>query len=213
MQFMRYTPALALAVIGLSFGLARWTLSAQEPGKTPQIRQLPRAVQDREPAPEAGSRLRERLPAISVQEALLHPFDMPFDEDTTLAEVAEHLERALNAPVVLDLGALERQNLTPDHTIRLQLKGVRLKTALKLLLDQVGLTYKVIPEDNLLLLTDAHESDDRYLQILNELKSLHRDVHALQDSVDDILDPEGAEPKQDGNAVRIGHAVHQKSEL
>ncbi len=61
--------------------------------------------------------------------------------------------RSLNAPVVLDLAALGRQNVRKDDDRGLDLKGVRLKTGLKLLLDQVDLNYRVVPGDNLLILT------------------------------------------------------------
>ena len=53
--------------------------------------------------------------------------------------MAAHLRQALGAPVVLDLAALKRQDLTPESTVRLQLEGVRLKTGLKLLLDHCGI--------------------------------------------------------------------------
>ena len=43
--------------------------------------------------------------------------------------------------MVVDLAAIERLDLKPEDTVKLELKGVRLKTGLKLLLDQVGLTY------------------------------------------------------------------------
>src|SRR5581483_1689827 len=88
---------LGLAVVGL----AAWSLRAQERPK----RAAP------EPAPEASSRLRPAGPAPSVQEAMLRPFDLPFGEGITLEALTQHLRRALGAPVVLDLGALERQEL------------------------------------------------------------------------------------------------------
>ena len=39
---------------------------------------------------------------------------------------------------MLDLAALDRQGVEPDEAVQLELEGVRLKTGLKLLLDQVG---------------------------------------------------------------------------
>ncbi len=155
-----------LAAVGL-FGMLAWSLRAQGPTPT-------------SPGPN-----------LSVQEALLQPFRFSYGEDTSLDEVANDLGSRLDAPVVLDLGALDRLGLTSADTVRLELDGVRLKTALEILLDQVGMTYRVIPEDNLLLLTDAWEADDRDAQILDELQALHRDVHDLQDLVDEWLGDEG----------------------
>ena len=117
---------------------------------------------------------------------MLRPFVMPFGEPTSLEDVCTHLRQSLGGPVVLDLAALGRQKLTPQDKVQLDLKGVRLQTGLKLLLDQVGLTYRVVPEDNLLIVTDAEGSDDRLDRVFNELEALHRDVHTLQDAIDEV---------------------------
>jgi hypothetical protein len=73
-----------------------------------------------------------------------------------------------------------------DDEVQLDLHDVRLKTGLKLLLDQLDLTYKVVPEDNLLIITDAAGSDDQEARLLDEVKALHRDLHDLQDAVDEV---------------------------
>ena len=62
------------------------------------------------------------------------------------------------------------------------------KTGLKLLLDQVGLTYRVVAEDNLMIITDVEGSDDPMSRVLSELQALHRDLHALQDDVEELRD-------------------------
>ena len=120
--------------------------------------------------------------------ALGKPFAFPFRKDTSLESVTEHLHKVLDAPVVLDIAALDRLGIRPETTVRLELSGVRLETGLKLLLDQVGMTYRVIPEDNLLLLTDHPDGDDKASQTLAEIKVLHRELHDLRDAMDDILD-------------------------
>jgi len=148
---------------------------------------------------------------VSVQDAMLRPFDLPFGRETSLEEVRQFLARALNAPVVLDVAALDRLDLTPEDTVRLDLKGVRLKVGLKLLLAQVGMAFRVEAEDNLLVLTDPGESGDPAERGLAEIKELHRDIHDLRDAVDDLRDlveeDLGVEPetKKDHTAlVRAG---------
>jgi hypothetical protein len=123
---------------------------------------------------------------ITVRDALEKPFAFPFRKPTALEAVCRHLRLALNAPVVLDLAALARQDVRPDDEVQLELDGVRLKTGLKLLLDQVGLSYSVVPEDNLLIVTDSAGAENTIDRVLSELKALHRDMHDLQDSVDDL---------------------------
>ena len=124
----------------------------------------------------------------SVQDVLLRPFRFSFDRPTSLTEVCVRLKQTLGVPVVLDLAALGRQDVDPEDTVQLQLDGVRLKTGLKLLLDQVGLTYHVVPEDNLLIITDREGSEDPLDRIWTELRTLHRDLHDVQDAVDELTD-------------------------
>ena len=185
MSLSRSRISIGLILAAALFGTAGWSLRAQVPArsKTPGNRSSAAAL-DPGRGPAEGGRT-------SVQEAMLRPFPIPFRDETSLGAVVDHLASALDAPVVLDRGALDRLGLTEDDTVRLALDGVRLKTGLQVLLDQVGLTYRVVPEDNLLILTDAAESDDRHAAILDELRSLHRDVHDLQDAVDELLGPEG----------------------
>ena len=177
MKFARWAlVALAVAVGG--FASARWTLVAQERARG----------QARARAEAPGPRVARAETGPSIQEALLRPGDLPFAGETTLEEVRDHLVRTLGGPVVLDRAALDRLHLTPEDTVQLDLKGVRLKVGLKLLLDQVGLTYRVVPEDNLLILTDPEGSDDPTQRALAEVKAMHREMHDLQDAVDDLRD-------------------------
>lgn len=167
------------AAVALVISLARWPLAAQD-GPAAEAKadvlkgDLPKPV----PAPEGGP---------TVERALLLPFDFNFEEPTPLDEVARRLADDLGIRVVLDRAALDRLDVEAGEPVQLELEGVRLKTGLKLLLDQVGLAYRVVPEDNLLILTDPEEADEPIDRVLAELQSLHREVHDLQDAVDDIL--------------------------
>ena len=131
----------------------------------------------------------------------MRPYRFPFSQPTPLAQVCVHLRETLKGPVVLDLAALDRKSVEPETTVQLALDGVRLKTGLKLLLDQVGLTYQVIAEDNLIIITDQEGSADPADKIWAELRALHRDLHAVQDAVDDLSDFLGGEGA-DGARVR-----------
>jgi hypothetical protein len=123
-----------------------------------------------------------------IADAMLRPVRLPFNEGVSLEDVAAYLRRTLGANVVLDLAALDRHELKPSHHVRIDLEGVRLRTGLKLLLDQVGLTARVLPEDNLLLITDKAEEAEPIHQVLEEIRALHRDLHAVQDDVREIRD-------------------------
>jgi hypothetical protein len=140
----------------------------------------------------------KELTGRSIQDSLLRPYQFPFGRPTTLNEVVQRLSQDLSSPVVLDLAALERQDVKPEDTVKLEIAGIRLKTGLKLLLDQVHLTVRVVPEDNLLIVTDHEGADDPIERVMAEIHELHRDVHDIQDSLDEVREltglqgPEGA---------------------
>jgi hypothetical protein len=193
-----------LLLAGLVVGLiisGRYALLAQDRAETAQARSRPRDQEkpddlptgtvdrdsqlERPPAPPTG---KDFASAVPLQEALLRPYRFPFARPTSLEQVSVHLRETLRGAVVLDLAALDRKSVEPDSTVQLELEGVRLKTGLKLLLDQVGLTYRVVAEDNLMIITDQEGSEDPADRIWAELRALHRDLHAVQDAVDDLGD-------------------------
>jgi hypothetical protein len=160
---------------------------------------------------QAERRERESPTAPSLQDALLRPYRFPFASPTPLQKVCVHLQQTLKAAVVLDKAALERQNVKPEDPLQLELDGVRLKTGLKLLFDQLGLTYRVIPEDNLMIVTDREGSDEPADRIWSELRVLHRDLHDLQDSVDELRDSLGVQ-EGDGPQVRNPTIIEEMPE-
>ncbi|MFO0956364.1 MAG: hypothetical protein U0800_02725 [Isosphaeraceae bacterium] len=122
-----------------------------------------------------------------LEELLERKLSVPFREEAPLSEVAAHLARELKVRVVLDPAAMARLDVLPGSLIRLDLEGaIRLRTALPLLLDQLGMTYRFVDEDDLLVLTDAKGLGDPFRQVMEELRDLHRDVHDLQDAVEEI---------------------------
>jgi hypothetical protein len=164
-----------------------------------------------ESARQAEPPKRESTPLMSLQDALLRPFRFPFARPTSLQQVCIHLKQTLKATVVLDKAALDRQNVKPEDTVQLELEGTRLKTGLKLLLDQVRLTFHIVPEDNLMIITDREGSDDPTARIWSELQALHRDLHDLQDAVDELRDFLG-DSDDEGLHVRTPTIIEEKPE-
>jgi hypothetical protein len=204
---------LAGLVIG-QFVSGRFVLQAQDrgrvekpsPSRSPRAGAIDRSGDSSDPGSSEERRPAPLRPPVSssaatVHELLLQPYRFPFSRPTGLVQVCAHLKQTLKIPVVLDLAALGRQDVKPDDPVQLELDGVRLKTGLKLLLDQVGLTFHVVPEDNLLIITDREGSEDPLDRIWAELRALHRDLHDVQDAVDGLTDLVGGE-KGDGPRVR-----------
>ncbi len=154
-----------LLLAGLVVGLiisGRYALLAQDRAEMPQANSRPAAREksgelptepvdrrdlapERQPVPRTVTAAASTVP---LQEALLRTYRFPFARPTSLEKVCAHLKDTLNGAVVLDLAALDRKSVEPESTVQLELEGVRLKTGLKLLLDQVGLTYHIVAEDN-----------------------------------------------------------------
>jgi hypothetical protein len=165
------------ALVGLAVGAlaaARIPLHAQKPGPEPA------------PVGTAGPPSFEGKP--SLQEALLKPYEFDFARPTPLEQVARRLSSDLGGQVVLDIAALERLDVQKDDPVELGLKSARLKTGLKLLLDQLDMTYRLVPEDNLLIITDKEGSEDPIDRVWAELSDMHRELHDIQDALDDLLD-------------------------
>ncbi len=135
---------------------------------------------------QAQDPVEKQVGKASVQDALLKPVMIPFGEPTSLEAVAAYLAKTLGIRVAIDRAALDRLEISLKEEVQLELEGVRLKTSLKLLLDQVSMTFKVIPEDNLLIFTDNFGVEDPAERTLAELKALHLEMHDLQDAVDEI---------------------------
>ena len=122
----------------------------------------------------------------TVEVALVSPLSLPFAEGVSLEDLAKYLSTAVKAPVVLDLAALKRLEISPESVVKLNVEGIRLKTGLKLLLDQVEMSYRVVPEDNLLILTDAEGAEDSSSRILAELKTIRQDIAGLKTTLDTL---------------------------
>jgi hypothetical protein len=202
---------LAGLVVGLMIS-GRFVILAQDravpppansrPGAREKTDDLPVGAPPRDVAPQEHHAMppiaKDSATAVPLQEALLRPYRFPFSRPTSLDQVCAHLRETLKGAVVLDLAALGRKSVEPADTVKLELDGVRLKTGLKLLLDQVGLTFHVVAEDNLMIITDHEGSQDPADRIWDELRALHRDLHAVQDAVDelgDFLDLEEGGPR------------------
>ncbi|EAQ77486.1 hypothetical protein DSM3645_06484 [Blastopirellula marina DSM 3645] len=95
-------------------------------------------------------------PNDKVRQALASPTKMRFI-DTPLLEVATYLSTLHNLDIQFDRRALEDVGLSSDHPITIDLEGVRLQSGLRLMLDQLELTYVVDPGRLLITTPEAAE--------------------------------------------------------
>lgn len=172
----------SLAALGVVIGSGLWAARGQDGPPSPRTGA----------APKAG--------ALPWSEGLDRTIELPFREPTTLSRIAAHLEKTIGSPVVLDAGAIKRRGLTEDTAVAVALDQARVKTALRLLLSPLELTYRLEREDNLLIITDAEGAEDISNRILETVRELHRDVHDVQDAVGRIED--ALAPIEEGPEMR-----------
>jgi hypothetical protein len=81
--------------------------------------------------------------------------------DTPLKEVADQLSTDYNIPVQLDKPALEEAGVGTDAPVTISLHNITLRSALRLMLKQAGLTY--IIQDEVLLITTKEAAEQQLI--------------------------------------------------
>lgn len=93
---------------------------------------------------------------LAIEAKLNEPIELNFEQEQPLGEVLNYLASYTGLNIAPDQKALGEEGLTLNTPVILKAKDVKLKTALKLMLQPLGLTYKV--EDNVLLITNPQAS-------------------------------------------------------
>ena len=93
-----------------------------------------------------------------IQKALKSPTEMVF-VDTPLEQVISFLKDYHGIEIQLDKSALEAASISTDTPITKNIKGISLRSALRLTLHELELTY--IIQDEVLLITTPEEADAR----------------------------------------------------
>jgi hypothetical protein len=103
-----------------------------------------------------GRDTKERRIYDALQEEILLEFN-----DAPLSEVVDYLATARNIPIVIDNRALDDVGLGSDTPITVNLKGITLRSALKLMLKEQQLTYVI--RDEVLKITTPEEAENELL--------------------------------------------------
>lgn len=117
---------------------------------------------------ELASRLeRKKDPGVlAIEEKLNEPITLSMQQPQSLGEVISYLKSYTGMNIVLDGKALNEEGLTRDTPVELNVKDIKLKTALKLILSPLNLTYKV--EEGVLQITSPQASrNDQIVRAYN----------------------------------------------
>ena len=110
----------------------------------------------------SSTELSRRSPAEKkIEEALKQPTQIEFVE-TPLKDVVDYLKDLHHIEIQLDSAALKEAGVDESTPVTKNLKGISLRSALKLLLDELQLKY-VIHNEVLLITSPAKAESDEYM--------------------------------------------------
>lgn len=121
----------------------------------------------------------------AIQNALTKKIDWNFNE-TPLAEVAEKLHEELKIPVLLDRRALNDLGVTPETAVSFKISGILAKSALRLLLSELGLTTMI--RNEVLLITSPDIADNHLLTITYDVTDLVVVAEGEEPDFDSLID-------------------------
>jgi hypothetical protein len=90
--------------------------------------------------------------------------------ETSLEEVVGFIQETYNIPVQLDTPALEEEGIDPQEPVTVSLHGISLRSALRLLLKNLNLTY--IIQDEVLMITSPTNAEAQLLTCVYDVRDL-----------------------------------------
>jgi beta-lactamase regulating signal transducer with metallopeptidase domain len=125
-------------------------------------------VEPEKPATSSPEPLQSNLPnrhrAISAREQtekmLGQRVEVSFP-GTSLKEVVRSLARTSSLNIILDARALEEEGLTGDEPVSIEVSGIKLRSALNLILEPLKLVTKVDDEDGVIIITSRDRAAGR----------------------------------------------------
>lgn len=101
--------------------------------------------------------------------------------DIPLSEVMTYFAELHNITILINSNDLGEEGLTPDEPVNVSLSGIKLKSALNIILKPIGLTYVV--EDEVMKITTIVKSDEIYVTRVYPVADLVISVATQQQSV------------------------------
>jgi hypothetical protein len=90
--------------------------------------------------------------------------------DTPLEEVINVLQDEYDVPIQIDTPALDEQGISGDEPVSINVRGISLGSALRLMLKSIQLTYMI--EDEVLLITTPTEAESRMKVCVYDVRDL-----------------------------------------
>jgi hypothetical protein len=106
--------------------------------------------------------------------------------DTPLEEVANVLQNEYGIPIAVHVRALEQIGLGPDEPVTISLHNISLRAGLRLMLQQLGLTY--IIRNEVLMITTPEEAESNLIVCVYDVSGLADDTdQSIRSLIDAIV--------------------------
>lgn len=207
---------LSLLAVVLGGGLLAWMILAPPlPAQDPPVRTVPDAeAPETTPAPvtpEAKKPSAKDIPAPpaqraegifdfhqgpqaeqNIQKALVDPKGVEIEFiDTPLKDAMEFIADAHDITILIDEQALTEEGVAIDEPLNRTLSGVKLESALKIILEPLGLTH-IIEDEVLKITTEADANERRFTRVYHTgyLKQIGVDPEDLGKTILAVVEPE-----------------------
>lgn len=161
-------------------------------------------------------------PEQRIQKALGERTDLSFI-DVPLTDAIQFLEDRHQISIIFETAALQDQGVDPSSPVTLELSGITLRSALKLMLQPLQLTY--IVEDEVMKITTLERANETLVTRVYPVRDLADDYEELQSVIEAIqagCDQAGwsttsnksisGVKKSRSLVIRQTHAVHDEIE-
>ena len=105
--------------------------------------------------------------------------------EAPLEEVVAYIEDTYGIPMQLNTIALHEEGIDPQEPVNVKLHGISLRSALRLMLEQLGLTY--IIHDEVLIITSPVEAESHLMICVYDVRDLLRATRNAPD-FDSLID-------------------------
>jgi type II secretory pathway component GspD/PulD (secretin) len=99
---------------------------------------------------------------LEIEKALESPISLSF-MDRPLTEVLRHIADTSAIDIMIDYRALEEEDVATDEPVSIEVDGIKLKSALNLVLDNYGLTYGI--QNEVLKVTSKLRQEVNYVAV------------------------------------------------
>lgn len=187
---MRFTGAAVIFIVGAAFVLVAFGPYLST-ACGPKDEQKAASKPTKEAEPSAARGCEKEISDKAIHDALAKPIDLEFS-DTPLKEVAKVIAEKAKINVLLATKKLEDAAIDLDTPVTTSLRGISLRSALKLLLSDLGLTYVI--RDECLLISTPEDASSQLVICIYDCREILAMRNPVTEDVRELVAPTTTTP-------------------